>query len=199
MAKKPDGKPASVERVSFTRPAAERIGKAVRQVEAGDRDLGPIEWGPRGGPTGKVFRVCTFTGAWAINSAKTVTFRNVTSTPNTVSATNLFLALPERGSQPCGIAKDGTAWHLIAYAPVTAQTSVVTSVSLGSAGLQFTTMAIKIFETVSSSVTTIVPVDESVVTDVSLAADGLQFTKRRVKVFEAATAVSITIGTTACT
>jgi hypothetical protein len=113
MAQKPDGKPASVDRVSFTRPAAERIGKAVRQVEAGDRDLGPIEWGPRGGgAASKVFRVCTFTGAWAINSAKTVTFRGVTST---VSATNLFAAIPARSSsRNCAIAKDGTAWYLIA-------------------------------------------------------------------------------------
>ena len=114
MAKKPDGKPASVDRVSFTRPAAERIGKAVRQVEAGDRDLGPIEWGPRGGgAASKVFRVCTFTGAWAINSAKTVTFRNVTSTPNTVSVTNLVCGLSPAGSCDATIAKDGTAWYLV--------------------------------------------------------------------------------------
>jgi hypothetical protein len=115
MAKKPDGKPASVDRVSFTRPAAERIGKAVRQVEAGDRDLGPIEWGPRGGGggAGKVFRVCTFTGAWAINSAKVVTFRNVTSTPNTVSAMNLMCGLSPAGSCDATIAKDGTAWYLV--------------------------------------------------------------------------------------
>ena len=160
MAKKPDGKPASVERVSFTRPAAERIGKAVRQVEAGDRDLGPIEWGPRGGAgSGKVFRVATFTGAWAINTAKTVTFRNVTSTPNTASAMNLFTEFTQTtATVNCAIAKDGTAWYLIAPTGVdrrTAQTSVLTSVSLGTAGLQFTRMDIKIFETVSSSVITI--------------------------------------------
>ena len=114
MAKKPDGKPASVERVSFTRPAAERIGKAVRQVEAGDRDLGPLEWGPRGGGgAGKVFRVCTFTGAWSINSAKVVTFRNVTSTPNTASVTNLVSGLSPTGSCDVSIAKDGTAWYLV--------------------------------------------------------------------------------------
>lgn len=160
MAKKPDGKPASVDRVSFTRPAAERIGKAVRQVEAGNRDLGPIEWGPRGGgAASKVFRVCTFTGAWAINSAKTVTFRNVTTTPNTVSAMNLFVEFTQNTSTVnCAIAKDGTAWYLIAPTGVdrkTAQASVLTSVSLGAAGLQFTKLDIKIFETVSSSVITI--------------------------------------------
>ena len=114
MAKKPDGKPASTERVSFTRPAAERIGKAVRQVEASNRDLGPIEWGPRGGgAASKVFRVCTFTGAWSINTAKTVTFRNVTTTPNTVSATNLVCGLSPTGSCDATIAKDGTAWYLV--------------------------------------------------------------------------------------
>ena len=114
MAKKPDGKPASVDRVSFTRPAAERIGKAVREVEAGNRDLGPMEWGPRGvGGTSKVFRVCTFTGAWSINTAKTVTFRNVTSTPNTASVTNLVCGLSPAGSCDATIAKDGTAWYLV--------------------------------------------------------------------------------------
>ena len=76
MAKKPDGKPASVERVSFTRPAAERIGKAVRLVEAGDRDLGPLEWGPRGGAgQGTPIKLAAFTGtnAWMMGTAKTVT------------------------------------------------------------------------------------------------------------------------------
>ena len=156
MAKKPDGASAGTQRVTFTKPAAERIGKVVREVEAGNRDLGPLEWGPRGvGSSSKVFRVCTFTGDWAINASKTVTFRGVTSTPNTASAMNLFLALPDRGSQPCGIAKDGTAWHLIAWAPATAQTTVLTSVSLGTAGLSFTAMQIKFSETVSSSVVTI--------------------------------------------
>jgi hypothetical protein len=116
MAKKPDGKPARTERVSFTRPAAERIGKVVRTVEAGNRDQGPLTFGPRvGGAGGKTFRICTFTGAWSINASKTVTFRGVTSTPNTVSAVNLFAAISAPASAAnCAIAKDGTAWYLIA-------------------------------------------------------------------------------------
>jgi hypothetical protein len=115
MATKPDGKPAKVERVVFTRPAAERISKVVRTVEGGDRDQGGISFGSAQGNAPKVFRVCTFTGAWAIDAAKTVTFRNVTTTPNTVSATNLFAALTASGSaRACAIAKDGTAWYLIA-------------------------------------------------------------------------------------
>jgi hypothetical protein len=115
MAKKPDGKPARTERVSFTRPAAERIGKVVRTVEAGNRDQGPLTFGARVGAGGKVFRVCTFTGAWSINGTKTVTFRNQTTTPNTIAAVNLFAAISApSGTANCAIAKDGTAWYLIA-------------------------------------------------------------------------------------
>lgn len=64
--------------------------------------------------SGKVFRICTFTGAWAINSAKTVTFRGVTATPNTVAAVNLFCGL-NPGTVTCdvSIAQDGTAWYLV--------------------------------------------------------------------------------------
>jgi hypothetical protein len=44
-----------------------------------------------------------------------VTFRNQTTTPNTVSAINLFAAISApSGTANCAIAKDGTAWYLIA-------------------------------------------------------------------------------------
>jgi hypothetical protein len=116
MAKKADNKPAATERVTFTSGAADRIAKVVRTVEGGDRDCGPLTFGARiGGVSGKLFRVCTFTGAWSINAEKTVTFRNQTATPNTAVATNLFAALSNvAGSRNCAIAKDGTAWYLIA-------------------------------------------------------------------------------------
>lgn len=109
----------------------------------------------------KTFRICTFTGSWAINGSKVVTFRGVTATPNTVSAVNLFTeftATTTTTTTTCAIAKDGTAWYLIAptgTTPKTVATTVLTSVSLGTAGLRFTTMNIKILETVSTSVITI--------------------------------------------
>lgn len=165
MAKKPDGKPASVDRVSFTRPAAERIGKAVRLVEAGDRDLGPIEWGPRGGNGGsaKVFRVGTFTGAWSIGSANTVTFRNVTTTPNTVTAINLFFPVTST-TEPtvnCGIARDGTAWYLIDV-PVKIQTSTAVFIGMTATGSVITATASGSFITATATA--------SYVSDVSLSA-----------------------------
>jgi hypothetical protein len=116
MANKPDGKAAKVERVTFTRPAAERIAKVVRAVEGGDRDCGPLTFGTQpGAVAGKLFRVCTFTGSWSKNSTKTVTFKYQTSTPNTAAASNLFADLgTAASSRNCAIAREGTAWYLIA-------------------------------------------------------------------------------------
>jgi hypothetical protein len=66
----------------------------------------------------RVFRICTFTGAWTINTDHTVTFRGITTTPNTVVATNLFAtinaAADSATNRNCAIAKDGATWYLIA-------------------------------------------------------------------------------------
>lgn len=105
-----------MERISFTRPSAARIARVVRVVENARPGGQPLET-QRQNTLAKasVFRVCTYTGAWSIGAVKTVTFKNKTSTPNTVSATNLFFPITSTaaGSRDCAVAKDGTAWYLI--------------------------------------------------------------------------------------
>lgn len=116
-AKKPDGKGARTERVTFTRPAADRIAKVVRQVEAGDRDSAGLHFGVRAPMTARVpFRVCTFTGTWAKGATKTVTFKYQTTAPNTASAINLFAEIGTAtiDLRNCAIAREGTEWFLIA-------------------------------------------------------------------------------------
>lgn len=138
MAPKPDGKPARVERVSFTKDSAQRIGKVVRIVEAGDRDAQPITFTPRleGGKSQKIFRICTFTGAWSINSSKTLTFKDQTTTPNSVSVTNELLTIGDAcETQVAYIGKIGTAWHLINVQHTV--THVIVGVSLGETALTF--------------------------------------------------------------
>jgi hypothetical protein len=151
MAQKPDGKPAKTERVTFTRPAAERIAKVVRTVEAGDRDQGGLTFGrPADGPPSKTFRVATFTGAWSIGSAKTVTYRNQTATPNTVSATNLFWPIPEGPQRDCSIAKDGTAWYLLV--PQLYAANAATAATLTTASLEFKALPVVALATSSTAV-----------------------------------------------
>lgn len=119
-----------MERISFTRPSAARIARVVRIVENARPGGRPLET-QRQDTLAKasVFRLCTYTGAWSIGSSKAVTFKNRTSTPNTVSATNLFFPITSTaaGNRDCAIAKDGTAWYLIDVRLSTATAIFVTS------------------------------------------------------------------------
>ena len=138
MAQKPDGKSARTERVTFTRPAAERIAKVVRAVEGGDRDTPGIYFGSApGAAPGKTFRVCTFTGAWAKGDTKVLTFQNVTTTPNTVSALNQLFHIGDAcNTQVAYIGKVGTTWHLLNVQHH--ETAVIVNVTLTTAALEFT-------------------------------------------------------------
>lgn len=125
---------AGNEFVKFSRGSAQRIAKAVRTVEGGNRDQPGITFDhPTPSNNAKVFRVATFTGSWSINATKTVTFKNQTNTPNTASVTNLFFPVTSTaaGNTDCGIAKDGTAWYLIDVPFETATAVFVGSTATG--------------------------------------------------------------------
>lgn len=94
----------TIQRVDALSPGAARPGRAVHQSLQQ-----PVA------TVAQNFRIATFTGAWSIGSSKTVTFKYQTTTPNTVSATNLFFPIGVAPSvaKDCAIAKDGTAWYLI--------------------------------------------------------------------------------------
>lgn len=155
MAKKPDGAAAGTQRVTFTKPAAERIAKAVRTVEGGNRDAGPLTFGARvGGVSAKTFRICTYTGAWSIGDSKTVSFKYQTTTPNTVSATNLFFPITNTATandRDCAIAKDGTAWFLVDVKAVLTAHTAVTDIQL-SAQLNTNSCGITVQRTLTTCV-----------------------------------------------
>jgi hypothetical protein len=150
--------------VKFSRQSAQRIAKAVRTVEGGNRDQPGITFDhPLPGAV-KVFRVATFTGSWSIGATKTVTFKYATNTPNTAVATNLFFPITGTASSDCAIAKDGTAWFLIdvpfeeataVFVGATSSTSVMTDVTL-SASLNTSACTISIGKTLVTTSVTIV-------------------------------------------
>lgn len=123
------------------------IRSTIQKVDAlAPRTSGPTQgvryWDMQRPPSQRldVFRICTFTGSWAIDAAKTVTFKYQTTTPNTVSAQNVLFPLPELSSNTaspavCAIAKDGTAWQLISVLHV--NHTALTDVSLTPTNLQF--------------------------------------------------------------
>lgn len=142
MAQKPDGKPAKSVAVTFTRPAAERIAHVVRTVERSGRDTkGPV-WSPRmeGGGGGGI-RLCTFSGAWLIETLKIVTFASNTNA--TAFAENQLFSI---AASSCTVQKAyvslvkssetaGSFYHLINVQHFTA--AIVTDVLLGTAAIEF--------------------------------------------------------------
>jgi hypothetical protein len=115
-ANKPDGK-SNTRRVAFTRRDADRIGRVVRTVEAGDKKGNALTFGhrqqPGQGVVGDIFRTARFTGSWSVDSTATVEFTNSTFTPQTATAINLFCGI---AGGDVGVAKDiENVWHLISW------------------------------------------------------------------------------------
>ena len=97
--------------VSFSRPAAQRIAKAVRVIEAGSRSQPGLTFDhPMPGGGGTLLRTATFTGSWSIGGTKNVTYKYITGTANAV---NDLMNLPSAGTRNCVIGREGTAWRLI--------------------------------------------------------------------------------------
>lgn len=154
MAQKPDGKAANAERVVFLRPAAERISKAVRIVEAGDRDSAGLTFGNRpGGSPGKAIRAATFTGSWAINASKVVTFKYANTA--TASVTNLSwpIAHSHTVAENCIVGREGTSWWLVVPVLQATTTVFVTDVSI-SAVLNTTNCTISVGKTLTTATAT---------------------------------------------
>jgi len=108
------GQAAGRQFVSFTRPAAQRIAKVVRTVEAGNRTQpGVVFDHSMPAASFKVIRRATFSGAWGVNSTAVVTF--VQAPTATVNATNLTWPLGgcTQSTTTCIVGKEGTSWWLI--------------------------------------------------------------------------------------
>jgi hypothetical protein len=141
--------PAGRDAVQFTRESAERIAGVVRTLELTPTRGAALNFDAvPPGASRKVFRVGTYSGAWAVDASKTVTLRGTTAT---LSAVNPFLNLPSNGTRACGVAKDGTAWYLIQWQQDV--TDVVSGASLGASALEFS--RVKVASLASSSTTSI--------------------------------------------
>jgi hypothetical protein len=115
VAQKPDGKPANLQKVQFTRPAAERIARVVRQVELGNRDTAPLRFAPRLRQVfpKDIFRMARISAPWAFEDTTTITFDNPIHSGATATAINYFCSI---GGGRVGVCKDSTGvWHLVAW------------------------------------------------------------------------------------
>jgi hypothetical protein len=104
------------------------------------RRSGVLGGGDEEAPEPPAFRICTFTGAWAIDTPKTLTFYLQTSTPNTLSVTNLIMPVPllsDNTTTPtiCCVGRDRSQWYLINVRHE--EHTVVTSAALTPTRIEF--------------------------------------------------------------
>lgn len=142
------------EPTQFTRESAERIANVVRSAELAAPQARPLSFETfQPDRQQRLFRICTYTGAWAIGSTAAVTFKYQTTTPNTVSATNLFFPITNTATanaRDCAIAKDGTAWFLVDV-KFAERTAVFVGSTAASVAVASTASAIVVSSTQSSS------------------------------------------------
>lgn len=98
--------------IQFDSVSGARIGDAVRFVESQANRRGALRFSEVPPSASRpVFRVGTFNSAWPKDASRTVTLRS----GSTVSAMNLFADIATAVSvRDCAIAREGTAWYLIA-------------------------------------------------------------------------------------
>ena len=115
-ANKPDGK-SNTQRVSFTRRDADRIGRVVRTVEAGDKKGNALTFGYRQPPPRDTFRMATFTGdssgGWPVGNTAVVTFSDPVWGGATATAKNYFCSI---GGGDVGLCRNASnVWHLVSW------------------------------------------------------------------------------------
>lgn len=100
--------------VQFTRESAERIAGVVRAAETAAPSASPLTFERRlSDRVPKQVRAATFSGSWAINASKVVTFKYAPTATQTV--TNLSWPITHNHSAPenCLVGKEGTSWWLV--------------------------------------------------------------------------------------
>jgi len=121
-------------RQTITRVAGMPNKSQAPGLRGGSTDMPPRVGEPAG------FRICTFTGAWGIDTAKDVLLYNSSSTAETIAATNVLIPVPELSTDTntptvCSIALDRNTWFLTAIQQESH--AALTDVSLQPTRLQF--------------------------------------------------------------
>ena len=168
MARKP------TDAVQFTLESAERIADVVRAAELATPQGRPLTFDarfPERMP--RQVRAATFTGSWAINASKVVTFKYAPTATQTVTNLSWPITHNHTAAENCLVGKEGTSWWLVVpvlqaqtavfvtqtqqrtFCSGTASQVIVTGVDI-TAALNTTSCTISVGKTLTTSSITVV-------------------------------------------
>ena len=100
--------------VQFTYESAERIAGVVRAAELATPEGKPLTFEARfPDRMPKQVRAATFTGSWAINATKVVTFKYAPTATQTVTNLSWPITHNHTAAENCLVGREGTSWWLV--------------------------------------------------------------------------------------
>ena len=100
--------------VQFTYESAERIAGVVRAAELATPEGKPLTFEARfPDRMPKQVRAATFTGSWAINATKVVTFKYAPTATQTVTNLTWPITHNHTVAENCLVGREGTSWWLV--------------------------------------------------------------------------------------
>jgi hypothetical protein len=151
--------------VQFTLESAERIAGVIRSAELAVPAAAPLTFERRlMDRMPKQVRAATFTGSWAINASKVVTFKFAPTATANVTNLSWPISSTAYSSENCIVGREGTSWWLVVpvlqtatavFVTATASGSRVTDVSI-SATLNTTNCIISVGKTLTTASMTLI-------------------------------------------
>ena len=100
--------------VQFTRESAERIAGVIRAAELAVPAAAPLTFERRlTDRVPKQVRAATFTGSWAINATKVVTFKYAPTATQAVTNLSWPITHNHTAAENCLVGREGTSWWLV--------------------------------------------------------------------------------------
>ena len=151
--------------VQFTYESAERIAGVVRAAELATPEGKPLTFDAR--PPDRVpkqVRAATFTGSWAVNASKVVTFKYLPTATQAVTNLSWPITHSHTVAENCIVGREGTSWWLVVpvlqaatavFVTQTASTTIIRSITI-SATLNTNNCSITVSQTPATSSITVI-------------------------------------------
>ena len=150
--------------VQFTYESAERIADVVRAAELATPEGKPLTFDAILPAARKQVRAATFTGSWAINATKVVTFKYAPTATQTVTNLSWPITHNHLVAENCLVGREGTSWWLVVpvlqaqtavFVTQTASTTIMQSITLA-ATLNTSNCSITVSQTPATSSITVI-------------------------------------------
>ena len=150
--------------VQFTYESAERIAGVVRAAELATPEGKPLTFDAILPSARKQVRAATFTGSWAINASKVVTFKYAPTATQTVTNLSWPITHNHTVAENCIVGREGTSWWLVVpvlqaqtavFVTQTASTTIMQSITLA-ATLNTSNCSITVSQTPATSSITVI-------------------------------------------